>query len=92
MTNQNLNSFLTIDATGSFATKLKLINNEKNPDIYLYQCVLVTETTNNPVSTTSNGINKTRCFNNYLFLFKILVVSIIIILSYNYHNNIIKRF
>jgi len=49
MINQNSNSFLTIDATGSFAKKLKLINNEKSPHIYLYQCVLVTETTSNPV-------------------------------------------
>jgi len=71
MTNQKSNSFLIIDVTGSFAKKLKLINNEKSPYIYLYQCVLVTETTSNPISTNSNGIDK-RCFNNYLFLFKIL--------------------
>lgn len=46
---QNLNSFLTIDATGSFAKKLKLVNNEKSPHIYLYQCVLATETNSTPV-------------------------------------------
>lgn len=46
---QNSNSVLAIDATGSFAKKLKLINNEKSPHIYLYQCVLATETTSTPV-------------------------------------------
>lgn len=47
--NRNHSSFLTIDATGSFAKKLKLVNKEKSPHIYLYQCVLVTETTSTPV-------------------------------------------
>ena len=47
--NRNHSSFLTIDVTGSFAKKLKLINKEKSPHIYLYQCVLVTETTSTPV-------------------------------------------
>lgn len=48
-TYQNLNSFLTVDATGSFAKKLKLVNKEKSPHVYLYQCVLVTETNSTPV-------------------------------------------
>lgn len=49
ITSQNSNSFLTIDATGSFAKKLKLVNNEKSPHIYLYQCVIATETNSTPV-------------------------------------------
>jgi len=33
----------------SFAKKLKLVNKEKSPHIYLYQCVLATETNSTPV-------------------------------------------
>lgn len=49
VTNENSDSFLTVDAIGSFAKKLKLINNEKSPHIYLYQGVLETETSSTPV-------------------------------------------
>ncbi|CAL1677483.1 unnamed protein product [Lasius platythorax] len=45
---QDVNCFLTIDATGSIGKKLRLPNGEKSPHLFLYQCVCVSEFSNFP--------------------------------------------
>lgn len=42
------NCFLTIDATGSIAKKLRLPNGEKSPHLFLYECVCVSKVGNFP--------------------------------------------
>lgn len=52
-------SFMTVDATGSIAKKIKQADGHKSPHIYLYQCMSVTENGSVPVfqmvSTAQNS-------------------------------------
>jgi len=45
---QDINCFLTIDATGSIGKKLRLPNKEKSPHLFLYECMYVSEFGNFP--------------------------------------------
>lgn len=45
---QDINCFLTIDATESIGKKLRLPNEEKSPHLFLYQCMCVSELGNFP--------------------------------------------
>lgn len=45
---QDINCFLTIDATGSIGKKLRLPNKEKSPHLFLYECMCVSEFGNFP--------------------------------------------
>lgn len=45
---QDNDCFITIDATGSIAKKLRLPNGEKSPHLFLYQCMCVSKVGNFP--------------------------------------------